>query len=173
MPVWLIVTGALGGLVGLLALMLFARRKRTPGERAARRALEAAIVRAARVHQPLSLVRVVDSTGGTKARKLAAAVRPRLRPNDRLFRLGKAELIIIMPATHGDAARLVCSDLQLPLSQTAGAGRVDIKVEEANGLRGAILLERLREERVALDEIEVSPEMIQSWTSASKDAPLS
>jgi hypothetical protein len=173
-PMWLVVAGTMGALVGLLALLLFARRKRTPGERAARRALEAAIRHAARVHQPLSLVRILDSTGGTKARKLAGAVRARLRPNDRLFRLGKAELLVIMPATHGDAARLVCSDLQLPLSQTAGAGRVDIKVVEANGLRGAILLERLREDRLPLDEIEVSPEMIQpAWTSASKDEPLS
>jgi hypothetical protein len=172
-PLWLIVSGALGALIGLVALILFARRKRTPGERSARRALEAAIVRAAQVHQPLSLVRVVDSTGETKARKLAAAVRARLRPTDRLFRLGKAELLIIMPATHGDAARLVCSDLQLPLSHMAGPGRVDIKVVEANGLRGAILLERLREDRVPLDEIELSPEMIQRWTSASKDGPLS
>jgi hypothetical protein len=173
MPVWLVIAGALGALIGLIGLVVFARRKRTPGPGAARRALEGAITRAAAAHKPLSLVRIVDSSGETKARKLAAAVRARLRPTDRLFRLDKSELLIIMPATHGDAARLVCSDLQLPLSNTAGPGRVDIKVVEANGLRAAILLERLREERIELDELDLSPEMIQPWTSASKDEPLS
>jgi hypothetical protein len=172
-PVWLIVAGGLGALVGLIALILFARRKRTPGPAAARRALEGAITRAAAAHSPLSLVRIVDSAGKVRARKLAAAVRARLRPTDRLYRLGKCELLIVMPSTHVDAARLVCSDLQLPLSKAVGAGRVDIKVVEANGLRAAILLERLREAHVALDELELAPEMIQPWTSASKDGPAS
>jgi hypothetical protein len=147
-PLWLIVAGVFGLLVGLVALILFARRKRTPGERVARRALEAASARAAAAHQPLSLVRIADSSGATSARKLAAATRSRVRPTDRIYRIGKAELLVLMPVTHIDAARLACSDLPLPLSRVAGPGRVDIKVIEANGLRAAILLDRLREPRV-------------------------
>jgi GGDEF domain-containing protein len=71
-----------------------------------------------------------------------------VRPTDRIYRIGKAELLVLMPVTHIDAARLVCSDLPLPLSRVAGPDRVDIKVIEANGLRAAILLDRLREPRV-------------------------
>jgi hypothetical protein len=147
-PVWLTVAGGIGASVGLIALILFWRRKRIPGPREARRALAAASARAAAAHQPLSLVRIVDSSGATSARKLAGAARPRLRLTDRLYRLGKSELLVLMPVTHIDAARLVCSDLLLPLSQVAARDRVDIKVIEANGLRAQVLLDRLREPRV-------------------------
>ena len=147
-PVWLTVAGGIGAAVGLIGLILFLRRKRTPGPREARRALATATARAAAAHQPLSLVRIVDSSGATSARKLAGATRPRLRVTDRLYRLGKSELLVLMPVTHIDAARLVCSDLPLPLSQVAGRDRVDIKVIEANGLRAHVLLDRLREPRI-------------------------
>ena len=49
----------------------------------------------------------------------------------------------------------------------------DVRVREANNLEAEVLLKRLREPRGAPDEIEVSPEMIQRWTSASKDGPAS
>jgi nucleotide-binding universal stress UspA family protein len=173
-PAWLIVAvGGVAAVIALIALIVLLRRRRAAGRWAARRALDGAVARAATARQPLSLVRIADSSGDMRARKLAAVVRPRLRPADRSYRLGKAELLILMPATRSDAARAVCSDLQAPLSQAAGPDRVEITVVEANGLRSEILLERLREARVPMDEVELSPEMIHRWTSASKDEPPS
>jgi hypothetical protein len=155
-PLWLIVAGVLALLVGLIGLLLLARRKRTPGPRVALRALEAASARAAAAHEPLSLMRVADGSGATSTRKLAAAVRSRLRPTDRLYRIGGSELLVLMPLTRLDAARAVCSDLPLLLSRSAGPDRVAISLIEANGLRAAILLDRLRESRVdELDDYEL------------------
>ena len=153
-PLWLALTGGIGTLVGLVALLLFARRRRTPGLRAALRALEAASARAASAHQPLSLVRVVDSSGVTSARKLARGVRLRLRATDRLYQTGKSELLVLMSLTTLDAARIVCSDIPLALPK-ATADRVDVHVIEANGLRAEILLDRLREARPETDDLEL------------------
>jgi hypothetical protein len=154
-PLWLVLAGGIGTLVGFVALILFARRKRTPGLRAALRALEAASARAAAAHQPLSLVRIVDSSGETSERKLARAVRLRLRATDRLYRIGTSELLVLMPVTHSDAARVVCSDIPLALSPTAGSERVDVNVIEANGLRAEVLLDRLRSPLSGPDEYEL------------------
>jgi hypothetical protein len=146
-PLWLIAAGGIGAFVGLVALVLFARRKRTPGSRAARRALEAASARAAAAHEPLSLVRVADRSGATSTRKLAVAARSRLRPTDRLYRIGKSELLVVMPVTRQDTARVVCADLPLLLSRSVAREHVAISVIEANGLRATVLLDRLRESR--------------------------
>src|SRR3954451_9954186 len=146
-PLWLIAAGGFGAFVGLVALVLFARRKRTPGAQAAPRAIEASSARAAAAHEPLSLVRVADSSGATSTRKLAAAARSRLRPTDRLFRIGKSELLVVMPVTRHDTARVVCADLPLLLSRSVARENVAISVIEANGLRAAVLLYRLRESR--------------------------
>jgi hypothetical protein len=145
---WLIIAAGLGCLVGLVGLLLFARRKRTPGARVALRALEAASAHAAAAHEPLSLVRIADSSGATSTRKLARAARSHLRPTDRLYRIGESELLVLMPLTRLDAARAVCSDLPLLLSRSADLDQVVIRVVEANGLRAEILLDRLREARV-------------------------
>jgi hypothetical protein len=158
-PLWLVLTGGIGTLFGLVALILFARRKRTPGPRAALRALEAASARAAAAHQPLSLVRVADSSGATSDRKLARPLRLRLRATDRLYRIGKSELLVLMPVTHIDAARVVCSDIPLALPK-ATADRVDVAVIEANGLRAEILLDRLREAPPEPDEYELALESL-------------
>jgi hypothetical protein len=144
-PLWLIAAGGAGALIGLVGLVLFARRKRTPGPRVARRALESASARAAAAHEPLSLVRIADSSGATATRKLAAATRSRLRPTDRLYRLGKSELLVLMPVTRVDTARVVCVDLPLLLSRSVARDHVAISVLEANGLRATALLDRLRE----------------------------
>jgi hypothetical protein len=81
-----------------------------------------------------------------------------------LYRIGKFELLVILPATHGDVGRSLYSDLR--------AGRAEVNVVEAHGRPADVLLVRLRNPDVALDEIELSPEMIQRWTSASKDGHL-
>jgi hypothetical protein len=163
-PVWLVVTSfGVAFAVGLAALLLFLRRRRTSGPVVALRALEAAI--AAAGDDPLSLVRIVDVYDWTPARKLARAVRARLRPSDALYRLSKFELLVILPGTHADAAEILYADVR--------STPADVRVREANGLSAEILLKRLRQPRVAPDEIEVSPEMIQRWSSASKDEQLS
>jgi hypothetical protein len=72
---------------------------------------------------------------------------------------------VIAPATHADAARILYADFR--------HDPTDVRVLEANGLNPEVLLKRLREPRRPADEIEVSPEMIQRWTSASKDEQLS
>jgi hypothetical protein len=155
-PLWLTAAGALGAIVGLVGLLLFVRRKRTPGPRRARRALEAASTRAAAAHEPLSLVRIADGSGTVATRKLAAAARSRLRPTDRLYRLGKSELLVLMPVTRLDAARVVCADLPLLLARSAGSDLVAIAVIEANGLHAETLIERLRETRSGeLDDYEL------------------
>ena len=163
-PVWLVVL-AFGAsvLVALAALLLFLRRRRTRGPVVALRALEAAIASAD--GGPLSLVRIVDVYDWAPARKLAPSVRSRLRPADGLYRLSKYELLVLLPGTHADAAEILYADLR--------STPADVRVREANGLSAEILLKRLRQPRVAPDEIEVSPEMIQRWTSASKDEQLS
>jgi hypothetical protein len=163
-PVWLVVL-AFGAalLVAVVALLLFLRRRRTRGPIVALRALEAAL--AAADGEPLALVRIVDIYDWTPARKLASAVRSRLRPSDELYRLSKYELLVILPGTHADAAEILYSDVR--------STPAEVRVREANGLSAEILLKRLRQPRVAPDEIEVSPEMIQRWTSASKDEQLS
>jgi hypothetical protein len=163
-PVWL-VTLAFGAasIIAVLALILFLRRRRTSGPLVAMRALEAAIATAG--GEPLSLVRIVDVYAWKPARKLAGSVRPRLRPADALYRLSKYELLVILPGTHADAAEILYADLR--------STPAEVRIREANGLSAEIVLRRLREPRVAPDEIEVSPEMIQRWTSASKDELLS
>jgi hypothetical protein len=163
-PVWLVVLAfGLATLVGIVGLLLFIRRRRTRGPIVAVRALEAAL--AAAGDEPLSLVRIVDVYDWTPARKLAGGVRSRLRPADGLYRLSEYELLVILPSTHADAAEILYADVR--------STPAEVRVREANGLSAEILLKRLREPRVAPDEIEVSPEMIQRWTSASKDEQLS
>jgi hypothetical protein len=163
-PVWLVALAfGAASVVGLLALLIFLRRRRTWGPVVALRALEAAI--AAADGEPLSLVRLVDIYDWTPARKLAPAVRARLRPTDALYRLSKYELLVIAPGTHADAARILYADFR--------PEPTDVRVLEANGLTPDILLRRLRQPRRPADEIEVSPEMIQRWSSASKDEQLS
>jgi hypothetical protein len=164
-PLWLVVVAGAALAVLALVALLFLRRRRTAGPPAAWRALEAALAAAAADRQPLALVRIVDIYDGTPARKLARVVRSRLRLTDGLYRLSQSELLVILPATDGDAARVLYEDLKAYPS--------DVRVLEPNGLSAEIVLKRLREPRVAPDEIEVSPEMIQRWTSASKDGPLS
>lgn len=163
-PVWLVVA-AFGAAfaAAVLALLIFLRRRRTWGPVVALRALEAAIAEAG--GEPLTLVRIVDVYDWTPARKLAPAVRARLRPTDALYRLSKYELLVIAPGTHADAARILYAGFR--------PEPTDVRVLEANGLEPGILLKRLRQPRRAPDEIEVSPEMIQRWTSASKDERLS
>jgi hypothetical protein len=163
-PVWLVVAAFGAAFVAaLLGLLIFLRRRRTWGPVVALRALEAAIAEAD--GEPLTLVRIVDVYDWTPARKLAPAVRARLRPTDALYRLSKYELLVIAPGTHADAARILYADFR--------PEPTDVRVLEANGLEPEILLKRLRQPRRAPDEIEVSPEMIQRWTSASKDEQLS
>ena len=163
-PVWLVVLSfGVAFAVALAALLLFLRRRRTSGPIVALRALEAAIAEAE--GEPLSLVRIVDVYDWTPARKLAASVRSRLRPSDALYRLSKYELLVILPGTHADAAEILYAEVR--------STPAEVRVREANGLSAEILLKRLRQPRVAPDEIEVSPEMIQRWTSASKDEQLS
>jgi GGDEF domain-containing protein len=82
-------------------------------------------------------------------------VRLRLRATDRLYRIGTSELLVLMPVTHSDAARVVCSDIPLALSPTAGSERVDVNVIEANGLRAEVLLDRLRSPLSGPDEYEL------------------
>src|SRR3954454_18453165 len=163
-PIWLVVLSfGVAFFAGLLGLLLFLRRRRTSGPLVAVRALEAAIAEAG--DEPLSLVRIVDVYDWKPARKLTGAVRPRLRPADALYRLSKYELLVILPGTHADAAEILYADLR--------STPADVRVREVNNLQAEILLKRLREPRGAPDEIEVSPEMIQRWTSASKDEQLS
>jgi hypothetical protein len=163
-PIWLVVLAfGAASLVAVVALLLFLRRRRTRGPIVALRALEAALAEAD--GEPLALVRIVDIYDWVPARKLAAAVRSRLRPSDALYRLSKYELLVILPGTHADAAEILYSDVR--------STPAEVRVREANGLSAEILLKRLRQPRVAPDEIEVSPEMIQRWTSASKDGQLS
>ncbi len=165
MPAWMIVAAVAALAVLALVALLFLRRRRTAGPRATLRALEAALAAAAAERHPLALVRVVDIYDGTPARKLAHTVRSRLRPADGLYRPSEFELLVILPATDADAARILYADLKdYP---------ADVRVLEANGLSAEIVLKRLREPRVAPDEIELTPEMIQRWTSASKDGPAS
>jgi hypothetical protein len=152
-PLWLVLCGGIGGVIGLIALLLFARRKRTPGLRVARRVLETASARAAAAHQPLSLVRIASAT--IPARKLARATRPRLRATDRLYRIGESELLVLMPVTNIEAARVVCADIPLALSQVAGSERVEVNAIEANGLRAEILLDRVREPAAEHDDFEL------------------
>jgi hypothetical protein len=151
--------------LALLGLLLYLRRRRTPGSAAALRALEAALAGAAADGNPLTLVRIVDIYDWTPARKLAPAVRSRLRPTDGMYRLSEFELLVILPGTRADAARVLYTDFR--------PDPTEVRVLEANGLSAEILLRRLREPRVAPDEIEVSPEMIQRWSSESKDGHLS
>jgi hypothetical protein len=158
-------SGALLAAFSALALFIFLRRRRTPGPRVARRAIDAALATAAAERQPLSLVRIVDSSRETQAGDLAKAVRARLRPADALYRIGKFELIVILPATNWDAARVVYSDL--------ATDAVHVNAVEAHGRPADVLLVRLRNPEMGLDEIELSPEMIHRWTSASKDEPVS
>jgi hypothetical protein len=163
-PIWLVVLAfGAASLVAVVALLLFLRRRRTRGPLVALRALEAALATAE--GEPLTLVRIVDIYDWTPARKLAAAVRSRLRPSDALYRLSKYELLVILPGTHADAAEILYSDVR--------STPAEVRVREANGLSAEILLKRMRQPRVAPDEIEVSPEMIQRWTSESKDGQLS
>jgi hypothetical protein len=163
---WLVVaSGVLLAVFFLIALFIFLRRRRTPGPRVARRAIDAALAAAAAERQPLSLVRIVDGSRETHAGELAKAVRARLRPADTLYRIGKFELIVILPATNWDAARVVYSDL--------ATDAVHVNAVEAHGRPADVLLVRLRNPEMALDEIELSPEMIHRWTSASKDEPVS
>ncbi|MEA2451243.1 MAG: hypothetical protein QOG63_3175 [Thermoleophilaceae bacterium] len=163
---WLVMaSGALVAMFVLVALFLFFRRRRTPGPRAARRAIDAALAAAAAERQPLSLVRIVDSSRETQAGDLAKAVRARMRPADTLYRIGKFELLVILPATNWDAARVVYSDL--------ATDSVGVNAVEAHGRRADVLLVRLRNPEIALDELELSPEMIHRWTSASKDESVS
>ncbi|MEA2437302.1 MAG: hypothetical protein QOF65_1858, partial [Thermoleophilaceae bacterium] len=163
---WLVVaSGAFVAAFALVAFFLFLRRRRTPGPRAARRAIDAALAAAAADRQPLSLVRIVDSSREMPAGDLAKAARARLRPADMLFRIGKFELLVILPATTWDAARVVYSDL--------ATESVDVNAVEARGRRADVLLVRLRNPDIARDELELSPEMIHRWTSASKDEPVS
>lgn len=163
-PIWLVVC-AFGAAfaAALLALLIFLRRRRTWGPVVALRALEAAI--AAAGDEPLSLVRIVDVHDWTPARKLAPALRARLRPTDALYRLSKYELFVIVPGAHADAARILYADFR--------SEPTDVRVLETNGLTAEVVLKRLRQPRRAPDEIEVSPEMIQRWTSESKDGQLS
>jgi hypothetical protein len=163
-PVWLVVLAfGVTVLVAVAALILFLRRRRTRGPIVALRALEAAI--AAADDAPLSLVRIVDVYDWKPARKLAGAARSRLRAADSLYRLSKYELLVILPDTNAEAAEILYAELR--------STPAEVRVREANGLTAEVLLKRLREPRVATDEIEVSPEMIQRWTSASKDERLS
>jgi hypothetical protein len=163
-PIWLVALSfGVAFLVAVAALLLFLRRRRTRGPIVALKALEAALAEADGA--PLTLVRIVDVYDWKPARKLAGAVRSRLRPSDSLYRLSKYELLVILPATHADAAEILYADMR--------STPADVRVREANGLSADVLLRRLREPRRAPDEIEVSPEMIQRWTSASKDELLS
>jgi LPXTG-motif cell wall-anchored protein len=157
-PQWLLLAGGLGALIGLVGLFLLARRKRTPGPRVARRALARAVEEARRAQTPLALVRIADSSGETAARRLASAIRGRVRRSNSLYRFGGSELLLVAPNTLVDAARLMCSDLQLPLSKAAGPGRIDIRVVEAGRRSAEDLLKRLEEPAEApLDELELSP----------------
>jgi hypothetical protein len=162
-PLWLVLAGGAGALVGLIGLVMFLRRRRTPGPRVARRALRRAVAEANATRTPLALVRIADSTGETTARKLAAAIRRRLRANDSLYRLGPAELLMIAPDTIADAARIVCSDLQPALSKAAGPERIDIRVVEAGRRTADDLLRRLSEPSGApLDDLELSADSFVS-----------
>jgi hypothetical protein len=164
-PTWMIVVAAVAVAALALLALLFLRRRRTAGPGAALRALDAALAAASADGHPLSLVRIVDIYDWKPARKLARVVRSHLRPTDGLYRLSQFELLVILPGTHADGAEILYADLKtLP---------TEVRVAEANGLKAEILLERLREPRVAPDEIDLSPEMIQRWTSASKDGPVS
>ena len=164
-PQWLLIAGGLGALIGLVGLFLFVRRKRTPGPRVARRALARAVEEARRAQTPLALVRIADSSGETAARRLASAIRGRVRRSDSLYRFGGSELLLVAPNTLVDAARLMCSDLQLPLSKAAGPGRIDIRVVEAGRRSAEDLLKRLEEPAEALlDELELSPDAFEVKT---------
>jgi nucleotide-binding universal stress UspA family protein len=150
----------------VLALLLW-RRRRTPGLPAARRAIERAVAHAHKTRKPLSLVRIADSSRQTGAGKLARAIRGHVRRGDQLYRLGPAELLLVAPETFADAARLVCSDFQLPLSKVAGPGRIDIRVVEAGRRSADDLLKRLQEPSAApLDEYELDPLMTSSADGA-------
>jgi hypothetical protein len=149
----------------LIVALVLLRRRRTPGERAARRALEQAVAEARLARKPLALVRIADSSGETSARKLAAAVRGHVRRGDRLYRFGPAELLLIAPNTLPDAARLVCSDFQLPLFKAAGPGRIDIRVVDAGRRTATDLIARLEQPAPKpLDEIELVADHARSDT---------
>ena len=117
--------------------------------------------------KPLSLVRIADSSGETGARKLAAAIRGHVRRSDSLYRLGPAELVLVAPDTFADAARLVCSDFQLPLSKAAGPGVIDVRVLEAGRRSAEDLFKRLQEPAASpLDDYELDPLMTSSADGA-------
>ena len=74
---------------------------------------------------------------------------------------------------EGRAAVVTGASRGIGLATARALEAEGVRVLEANGPSAEILLTRLRQPRVAPDEIEVSPEMIQRWTSASKDEQLS
>jgi hypothetical protein len=144
---WAVLAAVIAGIavfVGLVLLLLRSRRPR--GQRAALRAIESALSTSRATREPLSLVRVSDPAGKTRARRLAAAARPRLRGTDRLYRLGRSELLVIAPDTPVEAGELLSSDIERHLSRAAGLDGIETCVLQARGSsRAAELVERLRE----------------------------
>jgi GGDEF domain-containing protein len=126
--------------------------------------------RAAR--EPLSLVRVASPDGKPFPRKLASAVRPRLRGTDRLYRLRKSELLVIAPETRREAAEALSSEIERHLSRSAGFARVETRVIQAGRRSAAELVARLRQSRPdQLDEYELTTEQLQSRADVGSRPP--
>jgi hypothetical protein len=105
-----VATGVLA-LLGGSALWLRSRAARSP-----RRAVERALVGARASGEPLSLIHVAAKS--LPARALLAAVRPRLRRSDRIYRLEGSDLLIVAPDTPLETAEHLAAELRRQLERT-------------------------------------------------------
>jgi hypothetical protein len=170
---WTALAAVLAGVAAFAGLVLLLLRRRQPrGARAAWRALDRALAASRAGREPLSLVRVAGAEGKALSRKVASAVRPRLRGTDRLYRLRKSELLVIAPDTRRAAAEALSSEIERHLSRSAGVDRVETSVIQADRRSPAELVARLRQrgpER--LDEYELTTEQLHSRVDVGAEPP--
>jgi hypothetical protein len=170
---WAVLAVVLAGVAAFAGLILLILRRRQPrGARAAWRALDRALAASRAAREPLSLVRVASPDGKPLPRKLASALRPRLRGTDRLYRLQKSELLVIAPETRREAAEALSSEIERHLSRSAGFARIETRVIQAGRRNAAELVARLRQSRPEqLDEYELTTEQLQSRADVGSGPP--
>ncbi len=112
---WLLILLIVIGAAAVLAALETMRRRRGPGGRSVRPALERAINRARANGEELSVILVGDATS-----RDASGVRSCLRPKDTLFRANGAAMLVIAPDTTPDAGEVLAAEIKRHLARSGG-----------------------------------------------------
>jgi hypothetical protein len=119
---------------GALAALEY-RRRRGPGGRSVRPALERAINRARANGEPLSVILVGDTS------KQAAGVRSCLRSKDALFRANGSGMLVIAPDTTPEAGEVLATEIKRHLARGGNGNPAVIPVTSAAQSNADELLE--------------------------------